>query len=194
MRHSYKNGQLTFRKGAERDSNLDFTRFCKVREARKWAEQELVYRSFESAQRKTERGKCIAHFTRFGYLASLQSLHTHQVTLIVTEQLAYGNRLEHSEMVLLFSRSHHTRRGEERMRCAPHSRLSLRFRLSLQRGRSQVAQPALSSQKPRIERFRDGSDETHVPHQNAISTFFIVKIESVSPLACSRWEVAHEGW
>jgi len=171
MRHSYKNGQLTFRKGAERDSNLDFTRFCKVREARKWAEQELVYRSFESAQRKTERGKCIAHFTRFGYLASLQSLHTHQVTLIVTEQLAYGNRLEHSEMVLLFSRSHHTRRGEERMRRAPRSQLNLRSCLLPHQWRCQVAQPTLSSRKPRHERFRDESEEMPIPSQNTIPIY-----------------------
>jgi hypothetical protein len=69
------------------------------------------------------------------------------------------------------------------MRRAPRSRLSLRFRLSLQRGKCQAGRPALSSQKPRSERFRARSDETHVPPQNTISTVLIIKTGHFSPLA-----------
>jgi len=73
-------------------------------------------------------------------------------------------------------------RGEERLRRAPRSRLSLRSRLSPQRGRSQAGRLALLSQKPHTEQFRGESDEMHVPHQNAISTVLIIKIDHFSPL------------
>ncbi|GHP00126.1 hypothetical protein KSF_101730 [Reticulibacter mediterranei] len=61
-------------KGEEHDASLvphesevKFTRFCEVREAR-----------------------ASLHFTYLGHLASLQGLHAHRVTISVTQQLTYG--------------------------------------------------------------------------------------------------------